>query len=81
MTTMTLNITNPGILDRLKDLLSSMSGVEITSISNNATKHDEAANETEYICSSPQMLEILKEGDNEIVSGKGTPMKLEDLWN
>ena len=80
MTTMTLNITNPGILDRLKDLLSSMSGVEITSISN-ATQHDEAADETEYICSSPEMLEILKEGDKEIESGKGTPVKLENLWN
>lgn len=80
MTTMTLNITNPGILDRLKDLLSSMSGVEITSISN-ATQHGETADETEYICSSPEMLEILKEGDKEIESGKGTPVKLEDLWN
>lgn len=80
MTTMTLNITNPGILDRLKDLLSSMSGVEIASISN-ATKHDEVSNETEYICSSPQMLEILKEGDKEIEAGNGKPMKLENLWS
>lgn len=42
---------------------------------------DEAADETEYICSSPQMLNILREGDKEMESSMGTPVKLEDLWN
>lgn len=80
MTTMTLKITNPGILDKLKDMLSSMAGVEIKSISNNPTL-DATTDETAYISSSPQMLEILEEGDKEIESGKGTAVELEDLWN
>lgn len=43
--------------------------------------HDkEAMDETEYIMSSPAMVEILKKGDEEIKQGKGAPIKLEDLW-
>ncbi len=36
--------------------------------------------ETEYIMSSPRMVEILKEGDAEIASGNVQPIELEDLW-
>ena len=38
------------------------------------------ADETEYIMSSPRMVEILQEGDEEIASGKLHPIALDDLW-
>lgn len=37
-------------------------------------------NETEYIKSSPEMLEIIQKGDEEIKKGSYTPIHLEDLW-
>ena len=36
--------------------------------------------ETEYIMSSPAMVDILREGDEEIAEGKFTPIAIEDLW-
>lgn len=36
--------------------------------------------ETEYIMSSPRMVEILREGDEEIAQGHVQPIDLEDLW-
>ena len=39
-----------------------------------------AMDETEYIMSSPAMVEILKQGDEDIKNGKGRVVKLEDLW-
>ena len=36
--------------------------------------------ETEYIMSSPRMVEILREGDAEIASGHVQPIALDDLW-
>lgn len=40
----------------------------------------EEMDETEYITSSPEMIKILKQGDEEIKEGKGKVIKLEDLW-
>ena len=39
-----------------------------------------AMEETEYIMSSPEMVEILRQGDEDIKNGKGRVVKLEDLW-
>ena len=36
--------------------------------------------ETDYIMSSPKMVEILQEGDKEIAEGKFQPISLDDLW-
>lgn len=36
--------------------------------------------ETAYIMSSPAMVDILRQGDQEIKEGKGEKVKLEDLW-
>lgn len=36
--------------------------------------------ETEYIMSSPKMVEILREGDKEIAEGNFQPIALDDLW-
>ena len=36
--------------------------------------------ETEYIMSSPKMMEILREGDKEIAEGNFQPIALDDLW-
>lgn len=36
--------------------------------------------ETEYIMSSPRMVEILREGDEEIAKGHVQPIALDDLW-
>ena len=41
----------------------------------------DAEDETAYISSSSAMLDLLRKGDQEIEEGKGTPMKVEDLWN
>lgn len=40
----------------------------------------EEANETEYILSSPKMVEIIKNGDEEIRKGNLQATKVEDLW-
>lgn len=39
-----------------------------------------AMEETEYIMSSPEMVDILRQGDEDIKNGKGRVVKLEDLW-
>lgn len=36
--------------------------------------------ETEYIMSSPAMVEILRKGDEDIKEGKGRVVKLDELW-
>lgn len=36
--------------------------------------------ETEYLMSSPEMIDILREGDEEIKEGKFTPIAIDDLW-
>ena len=40
----------------------------------------EKVDETEYIMSSPRMVEILREGDAEIAQGKGQTVTVENLW-
>ena len=40
----------------------------------------QAMDEPEYIMSSPAMVEILRQGDEDIKNGKGRVVKLEDLW-
>jgi hypothetical protein len=40
----------------------------------------QAMDETEYIMSSPEMVEILRQGDEDIKNGKGRVVKLEELW-
>lgn len=39
-----------------------------------------AEDETAYISSSPQMMEIIKKGRKEIEEGKGTHVDIDDLW-
>ena len=76
MTTMTINIHNTNILESLKQVLSNMVGVEITSVKKTADELDE----TEYISSSAAMMRIIEKGDAEIAEGKGTKITIEDLW-
>ena len=40
----------------------------------------QAADETEYILSSPAMAEILRQGEEDLKNGRGTVVKIEDLW-
>ena len=44
------------------------------------TAQKKAKDETEYIMSSPAMVEILRQGDEDIKNGKGRVVKLDDLW-
>lgn len=44
------------------------------------TAQKRAVDETEYIMSSPAMVEILRQGDEDIKNGKGRVVKLEELW-
>ena len=76
MTTMTINIHNTNILESLKQVLSNMVGVEITSVNKTADELDE----TEYIWSSAVMMRIIEKGAAEIAEGKGTKITIEDLW-
>ena len=39
-----------------------------------------AIDETEYIMSSPAMVDILRQGDEDIKNGKGRVVNLEELW-
>lgn len=43
-------------------------------------KNKQAMDETEYIMSSPAMVEIIKQGQEDIKNGKGVVVELEDLW-
>jgi len=42
-------------------------------------KHN-AMDETEYIMSSPKMVDILRKGDEEIENGKGKVVTLDEIW-
>ena len=42
-------------------------------------KHN-AMDETEYIMSSPEMVDILCKGDEEIENGKGKVVTLDEIW-
>ncbi|MBR6140667.1 MAG: hypothetical protein IKQ37_02730 [Bacteroidaceae bacterium] len=44
------------------------------------TTKKQAMDETEYIMSSPEMVEIIRQGEEDIKNGKGRVVKLEDLW-
>ena len=44
------------------------------------TAAKKAKNETEYIMSSPEMVKILNQGDEDIRQGRGRVVKLDDLW-
>ena len=39
-----------------------------------------AMDETEYIMSSPAMVDILREGEKEIEEGNFQPIAIDDLW-
>ena len=39
-----------------------------------------AMKETEYIMSSPEMMEAIRKGKEEIAQGKGTRINIDDLW-
>lgn len=39
-----------------------------------------AADETEYLMSSPAMAEVIRQGQEDIENGRGEVVKVEDLW-
>lgn len=44
------------------------------------TAQKKAMDETEYIMSSPAMVEIIRQGQKDIEEGRGRVIKLDDLW-
>ena len=44
------------------------------------TAQKQALDETEYIMSSPEMVEIIRQGRKDIEEGRGRVIKLEDIW-
>ena len=44
------------------------------------TAQKQAMDETEYILSSPEMVEIIRQGRKDIEEGRGRVIKLEDIW-
>ena len=76
MTTVTLNVTNKNMLESLKYVLSNIVGVEIADVREQTDNVDA----TEYILSSPAMVDIIAKGDKEIAEGKGTVVNVDDLW-
>ncbi len=45
------------------------------------TAKKQAMDETEYIMSSPAMVEILKQGEEDIKNGNFKVVTLDDIWN
>ena len=39
-----------------------------------------AKDETEYLMSSPAMVDVIKQGQEDMKEGRGRVIKLEDLW-
>ncbi len=44
------------------------------------TAQKKAMDETEYIMSSPAMVEIIRQGQKDIEEGRGRVIKLDDIW-
>ena len=44
------------------------------------TAKKQAMDETEYIMSSPAMVEILRQGDEDIKNGRGRVVTLDEIW-
>ena len=44
------------------------------------TAQKQKMDETEYIMSSPEMVEILRQGEKEIAEGNFEPIAIDDLW-
>jgi hypothetical protein len=44
------------------------------------TAQKQAMDETEYIMSSPEMVEIIRQGQKDIEEGRGRVVKVEDIW-
>lgn len=44
------------------------------------TAQKKAMDETEYIMSSPAMVDIIRQGQKDIEEGRGRVIKLEDIW-
>ena len=44
------------------------------------TAQKQAMDETEYIMSSPAMVDIIRPGQKDIEEGRGRVIKLDDLW-
>ena len=44
------------------------------------TANKQTMDETEYIMSSPEMVDILRKGDEEIENGKGKVVTLDEIW-
>ena len=40
----------------------------------------QAMDETEYIMSSPQMVDILRQGEEDIKNGRGRVVTLDEIW-
>ena len=44
------------------------------------TAQKKAMDETEYIMSSPAMVDIIRQGQKDIEEGRGRVIKLDDIW-
>lgn len=44
------------------------------------TAQKQTMDETEYIMSSPKMVEIIRQGEEDIKNGLGRVIKVEDIW-
>lgn len=44
------------------------------------TAQKQAMDETEYIMSSPAMVDIIRQGQKDIEEGRGRVIKLDELW-
>ncbi len=44
------------------------------------TAQKKAMDETEYIMSSPAMVDIIRQGQKDIEEGRGRVIKLDELW-
>lgn len=67
-----------GVINDCEPLLVHRSGNESVVVL--SLEEYNAIKETEYIMRSPQMMEVLRKGDEEVARGDGERIALDDLW-
>lgn len=78
MTQIVLNVEDASLVPSLKRILGSIKGVTIDNLVPN--EETQEVDTTEYLMSSQTMVDIIRQSEQDIKDGKGTVLKVEDLW-
>ncbi len=78
MTQIVLNVEDASLVPSLKRILGSIKGVTIDNLVPNEEAQE--VDTTEYLMSSQTMVDVIRQSEQDIKDGKGTVLKVEDLW-